>query len=329
VRVIFILPDLFHAAIEPKRWNIDCLRSLIAHSDKQHSANVNARILFLSHILACRGENFVESRFAYWSDFQKPPAGYCYYCEPIHLRADMSDAIVFDRSHFNLTLDEAQSLVNAINPQLQGNSYRIEIADPYRWYLLSDIEIASTIPALRQLHGRPVGAVLTNPGYAAEWRHLMNELQILLHQQPVNTERIDCGELPVNGVWIHPGSVFEARDYTISRVVTSSPFAQEVCRSLVLDCMDKLNESVLTGKGDILIFDESLMAKGDVKSLQLQLEAMEADWFQPMRIWLRQGKIDEIIIDPVDGRRFIIRHKFLRRFWKRMHPLDAYVKQKP
>jgi hypothetical protein len=272
-----------------------------------------------------------ESRFAYWSDFQKSPAAYCYYSDPIHLRADMSDAIVFDRSHFNLTLEEAQSLVNAINPHIQNISCRIEIANPVHWYLLSQKEMPSTIPSLQRMHGKPVGAVLTNSGYAAEWRHLMNELQILLHQQPVNTERVSRGELPINGVWIHAGSVSEVPNYTINRVVTPSPFARAVCQELALDCMEQLSESVFTGnQGDILIFDESLMAEGDVKDRQLQLEAMETYWFQPMYAWLRQRKIDEIIIDPVAGCRFIVRSKFLHRFWRRrVHPLDVYAKQKP
>jgi hypothetical protein len=329
VRAIFILPGLFHSELVQKQRNIDCLRSLIARSDKQHSSDVKARILLLSCIFARRGGHMTESRFAYWSDFQKPPATYCYYCAPIHLRADMSDALVFDRSYFNLTLEEARSLVDAINPHIQSISCRIEIANPMHWYLLSQKEMPLTVPSLQQMHGRPVGAVLTNSGYAPEWRHLMNELQILLHQQPVNTERISRGELPINGVWIHGGSISEVPDYTINRVVTRSSFAQAVCRNLGLDCMEQLSESVLAGnQGDILIFDESLMAE-DVKGRQSQLEAMETQWFHPMYTWLRQRKIDEIIIDPAAGCRFIIRSRFLRRFWRRIHPVDVYTRQKP
>jgi hypothetical protein len=328
VRAIFILPGLLHS-IGKERWDIDCLRRLLECCDKRPSLKANGRILFLSSIISGR-EQTSESRLAYWSDFLKSPTGFCYYCEPVHLRADLSDAIVFDRTHFALSLSEAQSLAHALNQYLQGSPYRIEIADSYHWYLLSENEIPQGIPSLRKMHNHPIGGVLTDPKFSSEWRRLMSELQIVLHQQPENMEREQRGELTVNGVWIHSGGCIESQNYAVSHVVSGSLYAQTVTHDFGLECTEDLREPLLDdNQGDILIFDESLTSGASQQRWGFQLESMEARWFKTVHTWLRQKRIDEIVIDPGEGDRFVIRRKSLRRFWRLPRRLDFYTGRRP
>lgn len=325
VRIIFILPDLLHPVSQRERYDLRSLKYLLARSDMEFSPEADGRLLFLSSIMPGH-QVITESQAAYWWDFLKFPAGYCYYCEPVHLRADLSDAIVFDRSQFTLTVAEARLLVDAINRYLQeDDSCRVELAGSGRWYLLSENEIARPLPTLREMERRPVGAVLTDSTLDSGWRRLMNELQIVLHHQPVNIERERRGELPLNGVWIHAGAVVQSPEYAVKRVVTKSAFAQAACRKFSLDCAEELGESEFACNGsDTLIFDETFKECGP--NCGPRLEWMERHWFKRVYSWLRQGKVDEIIIDPTDGRRFIARRSFLNRFWKRSKPLDAYVK---
>lgn len=269
-------------------------------------------------------EKITESQAAYWSDFSRRPAGHCYYCEPVHLRADLSDAVVFDRSRFTLVMAEARSLIEAINGYLHDAFCRVELAASGNWYLLSEARIVGVIPKLREVAGRPVGAVLTDPALSPVWRRLMSELQMVLHQQPVNTEREQRGELAINGVWIHEGVAIETRGYRVRKVVSGAPLAQAICREFNLDCGVKLDDTESGSKSDILVFDESL--KRDALDRGARLEWMERHWFKPASSWLRQGKADEIIIEPADGRRFTVRRNFLKRFWKRAKPLAYYAK---
>lgn len=329
MRVILILPGLLPPSHVEGRWKVNFLQRLLARSHREDSSEASGRILFLSAIMRT-SEVKVESELAYWSDFIKPPARHCYYCEPVHLHADLSDAIVFDSSHFGLTVAEAESLVDGINQYLQNNPYRIEIANPYRWYLLSENRISMEIPTLRQMHGRPMGNVLTVFEHASEWRRLMNELQIVLHQQTINMEREQRGEPPINGVWIHPGVTIKVPEYSVDLIVTKSPWAQTMCKRLSMNYVAELDDSVLAGQqGDMLVFDETLVSGKNPENRRLQLESMEACWFEPMYGWLRRKKIDEIIIDSAGGSRFVIHRKSLRRFWKRLLPLQAYARQRP
>jgi hypothetical protein len=289
------------------------------------SRETDGRLLLLTSLISDR-ESMTESEAAYWSDFHRRPTGYCYYCEPVHLRADLADAIVFDRSQFSLSMAEARSLVEAMNRYLSDDGCAVELASPDRWYLLSENEIGRQIPAPREMRGRPAGPVLTDSRVAGRWRHLMSELQIVLYQQPINAQREQRGEPPVNGVWIHQGRLVEAPGYAVAQVVTRSSTAQAICRELALDCGEELDESALADTGgDLLIFDESLESAAENRGLRLQW--MEENWFRTVYSWLRLGKISEIVIDPADGRRFVIRWKYLNRFWKRRKPLDSYVKQ--
>jgi hypothetical protein len=324
VRLIFILPGLFHASSETAHFKLPCLQYLLARSDVEPSLKERGRVLFLAHLVSGR-KNMVESQLAYWCDFLRPPAEYCYYCEPVHLRADIADAIVFDRSHFELTGTEAQLLVDAINEYLPDD-LRLEMAGSNRWYLLSVKEIVGSMPTLREIQGRPVGGILTNQAYSAKWRHLMNELQILMHQHPTNMQREQRGELPVNGVWIHAGNPVQMPAYAVTQVVTHSMDMRTVCRTLAINCMQKLGETELTGdEGDIMVFDESL--ESNAKDRKSALELMETNWLEQAYAWLRKGLVEEVIIDPADGRHFVMRRNFLKRFWKRRYPLNFYAQK--
>jgi hypothetical protein len=213
---------------------------------------------------------------------------------------------------------------------LQGSLYRIEIADSGRWYLLSENEIPQGMPPLQEMHNRPIGGVLTDLKFSSEWRRLMSELQIVLHQQPENMEREQRGELTVNGVWIHPGGGVESPNDAVSHVVSGSLYAQTVTRDFGLECTEDLCEPLLDdNQGDILIFDESLTSGAGQQSWRLQLESMEARWFKTVHAWLRQKRIDEIVIDPGEGDRFVIRRKSLRRFWRLPHRLNLYMGRQP
>jgi hypothetical protein len=325
VRVIFILPGLLRPTPEAQGRDLHCLEYLLARSRVESSWEADGRLLLLASLIPDH-DAITESEAAYWSDFHRHPAGYCYYCEPVHLRADLSDAIVFDRSQFTLTMAEARSLVEAMNRYLSEDGCEVELAGPDRWYLLSGNEIGREIPTLREMRGRPAGPVLTDSRVTGRWRRLMSELQIVLYQQPINAQRERRGELPVNGVWIHQGRPVAALGYAVARVVSGSSTAQAVCRELALDCVGELGEPALpvTG-GDLLIFDESLESATENPGLRLQW--MEKNWFRTVYSWLRLGRISEIVIDPADGRRFVIRRNFLNRFWKRRKPLDSYARQ--
>lgn len=326
MRVIFILPGLFRNAATGERGH-ECLRRLLARSQAEPSPKSSGRLLLSFYLFAGQQEAITESHLAYWSDFMRAPARYCYYCEPVHLRADLSDAIVFDRSQFNLTLAEAQCLVDAINQYLEDSFYRVELADVYRWYLLSEKELGA-MPALPEMQGRPAGAVLTNAACAREWRSLMNELQILLHQQAANAEREQRGELPVNAVWIHAGTSLKIPHYEVRCVISRSSHAQTLSKRLALDCKEELDASAFFRcRDDMVLFDESLAVGSDSASRQSRLEWMEERWFRLAYAGLRQKKIDEIVIDGCDGRRFIIRRGFLGGIWRRLYPLSAYAEQ--
>ncbi|HEX5056428.1 MAG TPA: hypothetical protein VFX02_08005 [Gammaproteobacteria bacterium] len=277
--------------------------------------------MLLAYLTSGR-KSMAESKVAYWCDFLRFPDEYCYYCEPVHLRADIADALVFDRSHFVLTRTEAQLLVDAINEYLPDDLW-IEKAPSNRWYLLSGKEISGSVPALQEMQGRPVGGILTGKASAAEWRLLMNELQILLHQHPVNIRREQRGELPVNGVWIYTGRAVQILGYTVGHVVTHSLDMRTACRALNIVSVQRLDEAVFSGDDhDILVFDESLDSK--INDRKSGLELMEMNWFEQAYAWLQKGLVKEIVIDPADGRRFVIRRNSLKRFWKRRHPLNFY-----
>jgi hypothetical protein len=101
-----------------------------------------------------------------------------------------------------LQLDEATSrtLFDAAAPLFTSEGYGVAWASATRWYLMHE-ELATTRTAsLDRVIGRNVDPWLGSG--ARRLRRLQNEVQMLWHDHPANTERERAGLPVVNSVWI-------------------------------------------------------------------------------------------------------------------------------
>jgi hypothetical protein len=306
-RLLFLLPGVFNTHFPGRH-----LQRLLRYADCQPRAVTDTAGLFLSYIFANDDVGMSKAVTAYWADFNRPPPLPCLRCDPVHLQADMTDAVLFDSSAFSLSQTEAAHLTAGLNDYLQEYGWRVEFADPRRWYLLCERDPGWITPDVSLLNGRPVAATLTDSAYSAEWRRVLSELQIILYQQPVNAERERRGELPVNGVWIYGGGPQPAA--APYRIVSSQPLAAGIARHYKLEYSDDLQDAISSHSLDTLVFD-SVSAQIDVQQ--------DEQWFGLAWRYLRQKRLAEVVIDAGDGRRFVITPALVRRFWRRFRPLSV------
>ena len=122
--------------------------------------------------------------------------------DPVHLRADIDDLVLFDASDIDLSPDEAEALARTVNDALAPHGPRIEAAHPHRWYVAPDAPARIATTPLSRAAGTPVSDALPRGPDAARWHRWMNEVQMALHECPVNVERERRGAAPVNSVWV-------------------------------------------------------------------------------------------------------------------------------
>lgn len=129
--------------------------------------------------------------------------------DPVHLHISRDNVQLMDSHVLEPTLEEAQSIVETLNQHLAADGLVIEARDAARWYVkIPHTEMPETTPLWRASGANVFDHLPANTDGKINWRSLQNELQMLLHDHPVNAARLERNELPINGIWFWGGGTF-------------------------------------------------------------------------------------------------------------------------
>lgn len=127
----------------------------------------------------------------------------CWGCaEPVHLVTGLDHLRLAPLADLGLTPAEARALCDSIATVLADSGYVLRFTGSGPWLLEcpTGIECDTVEPA--DAEGRDLRDCLPAGRDGLQVRKLMNELQMLLHQHPVNDHRLDRGLAPVNALWL-------------------------------------------------------------------------------------------------------------------------------
>lgn len=126
--------------------------------------------------------------------------------DPAWVRADMSTARMFAHGELGLSAAEIAALTPDLVALFAEHNLVFDTPTPARWYLacpdsLSIPDFTDPDDALGddlRLHALP--------GVEGKfWRVLGNDIQVMLHNHPVNQNRVARGAVAVNGLWLWGG----------------------------------------------------------------------------------------------------------------------------
>lgn len=161
--------------------------------------------------------------------------------DPIHLQADPSRLILLDAATVNIdqtTLDAMRELINECF-SARGIELRSS-PESTHWYLCAEDlpQIIGASPA--SLRGQPLAPSFESLQQLGALKAVLTEVQMLLHQWPVNEQRIEQGLLPINSLWLWgggelPATTKPAFDCVISDdelITTAAQFCNQPVQSL-------------------------------------------------------------------------------------------------
>ena len=168
--------------------------------------------------------------------------------------------------------------------------------------------------------GRDISAYLPQGAGAAKWNRLLNEMQMLLHDHPVNQAREANGELPVNSLWLSGGGVLPAKLAVGPRHI----FANHVLvKGLAITA--NLSCSELPQNAEALLTPALLnQTQADVVLVLDSVDEAESKWFLPLLTALRRRKIRQLTLHFSVRDQTLsvnIRPRDLWKFWRRSRPL--------
>jgi hypothetical protein len=139
-----------------------------------------------------------------------PGTAYWLAADPVTLVAGRDD-VRLTGAVGDLTADEASALISTLNAHFANDGIAFVAPRPDAWFVRAPSQPALATHPLDVVAGRTLRALLPSGADAGKWRRWQSEMQMLLHEHPVNAERERKGQAPANGVWLSCGGTRPVR----------------------------------------------------------------------------------------------------------------------
>lgn len=181
--------------------------------------------------------------------------------DPVFMRSGI-DSVMLDTQSPQISRDDAESLLVALNAHLAQDGLVLKAFDPQFWYLhrLND-SFAHELPVTTPPGEAGAGNVFPYLPQSGDkyWAQLFNEIQMLLHTQPVNQQRESAGLSPVNGLWLWgEGAVDAAQLRPVAAVYGGGVCGQVVAKLANTGWSAKAVAGVMPESGDVLVILDQL-----------------------------------------------------------------------
>jgi hypothetical protein len=326
-----LIPDLlppepeFHAALGQQRF--PALELLLARGRRRSRPWHGIEQWLMECFAVARQTDWPSAPFALLGEGTAPGDARWLHAEPVHLRPDGDRVRLADPSLLHLTQEEARALAASVDAHF-GDALHIEVIAPTRWYARFAAPPAEeTVPLARVAGG--VGTASAS----LRWHALMNEVQMLLHEHPVNEAREARGELPVNGLWFWgAGRLAPAADPGLRAVLASNPLARGLAaasgvrHARLPERIDRWLENADPDGVHLFVLQELSAGAlaGNVEQWSSALPELETRLFAPLLHALKSGRIGMITLLASGGEHLLESEAIradLRRIWRRSRPL--------
>ncbi|TBR39545.1 MULTISPECIES: phosphoglycerate mutase [Dyella] len=131
--------------------------------------------------------------------------------DPAWIQPDINGARLLACGRLGLTMDDALALAEALYPTFAEVGMALEVTSPDRWHVRVDADDVPAFAAPEQALGEDLYMHLPQGPQGRRWRALITEVQVVLHQHPLNEQRRERGMPPVNSLWLWGGGVLPPR----------------------------------------------------------------------------------------------------------------------
>lgn len=263
-----------------------------------------------------------ELTFRY--DKGRPPENSVLRIDPVYLKADRDCLYLLGHLGLQVSLEEAQRLATEINLLYEDTPWSLEIGSAERWYLCSDAAPDIKTCSLEKVFGKNIAAFLPQGAEGKQWRALLNELQMVLHNSAVNVQRENERRLPINSVWLwgegRMPPLTANRSNSHDLVWSDEAFCRGLaqwaqCANETLPAAPReLIERLRPGRYLLVFDDMRLLAREDFAVWANKLAELEENWLVLLREAVDNKKI-QLTMEFENGLVFESGQTNWRKWW--------------
>ncbi|MGH8282904.1 MAG: hypothetical protein ACRESE_03570 [Gammaproteobacteria bacterium] len=317
MQITLFVPDLdSFCANHSLQRRLPALETLLAHARTQPVPDGN---VILAGIFGMTAEQFVPAPFMRLADTGQHDSGFYFCADPVHLAADRDQLLMLPLSVMQVQMAEAAGLAAAFNRIYAVDGYWLETPQAGRWYLHYPDSLTCATLETAKVAGHAVFDFMPSGEDGPRLRQLINEIQMLFFEHPVNLARGAAGKPAINSLWLWGGGCLpEGPIQGPKHVVTNMPLVAGLARFSGSDCTNWPPKTAFQkGSGDMLI---GINIEGEAEMVLLEEQAAV-----PLLRALRQGQAGEVIMYPGNRQSYRLIPPNLRQFWRRRRPLSEML----
>lgn len=286
--------DPLHGAFAP------ALQSLLSRGNCLPAPATDMESWLCEAFAVARREDYPTGAFSAMADGIDARSGVWLRADPVHLGVERDQLILTDASAFPISREEADALHATLNQHFAPDGLHFFAPRPQRWYLRGEHEPLLTTHGLYEVAGGNIHTLLPSGPDALRWRALLNEVQMLLFDHPVNIAREARGLAPINSIWFWgAGMLPESRPLaTFAAVWANQPLARGLALAAGARHENQPKNAVewlsRANPGSHLVVLDALLplsCYGDAHAWRSKLAELEHDWFAPLGQALQSGRV--------------------------------------
>lgn len=238
--------------------------------------------------------------------------------DPAYVMADAVTLRLLACGNLGLSNGEVEAFARALRPLFAEAGFDFDAPHPQRWYLRCPRDAAlPTFSAPANALGDDLANHLPEGDNARRWRGLLNEVQIVLTQHPINAQRIRLGLPPLNSLWFWGGGMLpESVRCNVDEIYSEDAVVGGLAKRAAVPAAG-------LGQGQARI--AALAAQGADAAAHILADLrvsrdvgdLERDWFAPIDAALRRRAIGALHLLFESGERRLVRPFHRWRLWRR------------
>lgn len=254
--------------------------------------------------------------------------GFWFILHPAHIQVYPDRMVLQDRRRIRLAEADSRALFNAAQPAFEQAGKTVVYGNETTWFLRAD-DWQNLVTATPDMAcGRHLAHWMPEGPQEPAWRKLLNDVQMIWHDHPVNRARQEKGEEKINALWLWAGSTATLPTFPAILPYTKAyRFAgrMEAFGQFFDECeQDCTADTTLAHPPEhgLLLVDELIAPAlaGDWHAWRTAYETVEDVWLAPLLEGLMQRKIDRLTLNmshDTSLKTFVIDRAAQRKFWVR------------
>jgi hypothetical protein len=247
--------------------------------------------------------------------------GYGLLFKPVHLKADMNNALVFPVAESD---ENIKILINDLRDYFKVDFDVKALADNLFLMQLNTIQPTLEVPHYLSATGKKVTHYLDQAKSNLEWFKLFNEIQMFLFQHPVNQYRQQQGQPLINSLWCWGADSWQ-RETRDNRLWFSDDSEMQALGKLYCGDSDGLDEIPLDGlQAPATVVDLSIMRSLKGYSTQPLLQLL-VDIEQRYLNTLLASASHRIQLHAGSSVNLLYQHSMTLKIWKKRVSLSQLL----